>query len=122
MTTKQFGVMLALVVIAGFLGGAVAELVFHATPAFAQGRTEVAQQLTAQSFVLVDKSGRTQAVLGLDNGGPNLYIYTANGKRGALIGLQSNGFPNLILYNPAGGAMVVNLRGLIEEANPQPSP
>ncbi len=122
MTTKQFSVMLVLVVIAGFLGGAVADLLLHGNPAAAELTGERPKVVKAQSFVLADEAGNTQAVLGLENGAPVLCLYDADGKRSAMLGLIK-GSPSLYLYTPgANQAIIVNPRGLISEANPQPSP
>lgn len=123
MSGKQFAVVVVLVVIAGLLGGAMAELLLHGTPAAAQAAGGRPSVVKATSFVLTDADGKTQATLGLEKGLPTLCIYDAAGRRGALLGMNPAGLPNLILYGPKGkDSTVIDPTGLISEANPQPSP
>jgi hypothetical protein len=58
--------MLGGMMVAGMIGGAVSAWYFSGEPAFAQQRFKV---VNAEEFLLVDKTGKTRAGLGLDAGG-----------------------------------------------------
>jgi negative regulator of sigma E activity len=66
MSRRQYLAMLAVVAVAACVGGAVMELVLHASPATAQASAP--RELKAQSFVLVNNAGNTCGSFTLKNG------------------------------------------------------
>lgn len=65
MDRRDYWLMLAAMMLAGMVGGAVSGWYFASEPVFAQQRHKV---VNAEEFLLVDTSGKTRAGLGL---GPN---------------------------------------------------
>jgi len=60
-------------------------------------------EVKANSFLLVDGSGRTRAVLHMmEHGGPGLALYDENGKARAVLGVVSDGTPVFGLYGANG--------------------
>ncbi len=97
MTRKQFVITLAVVVVAGLLGGALSERTYRQRPAFAQ--EDEPQVVRAQQFVVVDDGGKDQAVLGAAPwGGPRLEFYDQEGNERLAVALGTDGNPYLGLY------------------------
>lgn len=98
MTRHQFQILMALTVVSGLLGGAASNLLLRATPALAQG-PEVADEVRAQRFALVDAEGQEQAILGFnENGEPGLVLFDQAGNNRAALVL-TDGNPNLMLWD-----------------------
>lgn len=78
MSRRDYWLMVAAVSLAGMVGGALSAWVFSNAPAFAQQRFKV---VNAEEFLLVDKTGKTRAGLGLDgNGEIGLILVGKGGK------------------------------------------
>lgn len=98
MTGKQFGVLAALTVVAGLLGGAACNLLLRGTPALAQ---DSAGTVRATRFDVVDDAGKTRASLGVSGGAftPALSLYDAAGRRRAVLSLGADGSPGFSLMD-----------------------
>ncbi|MBM4123735.1 MAG: hypothetical protein FJ246_02075 [Nitrospira sp.] len=79
MSRKDYGTMLVLAMLAGLVGGIVSERVFGSESALAQQRSKA---VTSEEYLLVDKSGRARAGLGLDaRGEVGLILLSKDGNR-----------------------------------------
>jgi hypothetical protein len=84
---RQYLSLTVLVVIAGFIGGAVYSQVFMDRPAFAQSAQNVVK---AKQFQLVDGDGNVRAIIGMSpKGHPVLGFTDENGKDRIFLGLTS---------------------------------
>ena len=124
MSKKQFAVVLASVVIAGFMGGMAAELMFRPVPALAGAediQTITAETVKAKSFYVVDRRGKTLAAFGAERGGPSLQMFGTGKQPQLQLTVGGNG-PSLTMYHsPNAEPIVLDRRGLVG-MNPQPSP
>jgi hypothetical protein len=78
MTARQFRILVALTVVAGFLGGGASNLLFRGAPAAAQPATaQVQDEVRARSFVLVDDNGKKRARLGVKEGDAAFALFDA---------------------------------------------
>lgn len=68
MNNKHYWSMLALAIISGFVGGAVASRVFTYQEAFAQKKSSPIEVIEAQEFRLVDENGKTRARVSMQDG------------------------------------------------------
>lgn len=78
--------------VAGFLGGAISQWLVSPHPAYGQlyavpepsrpPNRPAATEVDAQSFVLVDSSGKVQAEIKLDDDGPEIVLYDKKGRVG----------------------------------------
>ena len=66
MNRKEYGMVVALALMAGLAGGLLSGHFFAGEPAIAQQRSKV---VNSEEFLLVDRFGRTRAGLGLDSKG-----------------------------------------------------
>jgi hypothetical protein len=73
MTRLQYSVVLAVAIVSGMLGGAMSERLFSGV-AGAQSRSA---NVSAEEFLLLDKSGKVRAGLGLDDKGEVGLILTS---------------------------------------------
>ncbi|MEI6501177.1 MAG: hypothetical protein WCP21_09155 [Armatimonadota bacterium] len=98
MTSKQFRMLVVVTLVAGFLGGAVCNLLLRGTPATAQGAPNTVR---ATTFVVVDDAGKTRATLGVVGSSfcPALTLYDATGKRRAGLSMGPDGSPGLSTYD-----------------------
>ncbi len=79
MRRRDYWLMLAAMTVAGMIGGALSAWYFTSDPAFAQQRHKV---VNAEEFLLVDKTGKTRAGLGLGpDGGIGLILVAKNGSK-----------------------------------------
>lgn len=112
MNARQFRIALLVLVVSGFVGGALANLLLTGGPAWAQAGPG---RVTATEFQLVDSSGKLRARLGLDGDGVPALVVPAGyvdatehrltnrlGKTGGAFGYDRSGMPGLALRDPAG--------------------
>jgi hypothetical protein len=104
---RQFAVLLMLVIISSFLGGAIFQIIFGHSNLAAKERAVSLQVIKASQFLLVNKDGRIRASLSLENFGgegerPALSLYDGNGKSRADFYLGTNDSPQLIFYDKNG--------------------
>ncbi len=94
MKKHEFRILLLVLLMAGFLGGAVSSLLTVKT-AFAEKKSAPhADFIKAENFELVDKQGRTRAKLTMGSDEePVLLAYDKNGKPTAAYGLNAGGGP-----------------------------
>jgi len=79
MTRLQYSILVAIMLVSGFLGGAVSERLFSASIAGAQPKSG---EVHAEEFLLLDKTGKPRAGLGLDaNGEVGLVLTSKDGNR-----------------------------------------
>ena len=112
MSRSQFGILVAVAVVSGFLGGGASYLLLRGTPAAAQTGTVQAQtpgavqdEVKAKSFRLVDDAGKTRAWLNCFTDSPaTLGFYDAAGKPRATLGYNRNGEPCVVLADEDGMA------------------
>ena len=95
---------IGMLLMSSFLGGAVASAVFA-------GRLQAQPQssiVTAEQLNLVDRTGRLRGLLSAEDerGGVSLSLVDAAGEVRALLGVASNGTPQLRLYDEAGASSV----------------
>ncbi len=123
MTRKDYALMWAFVLLAGFLGGMFAAFLLG-TRAIAKEQDQPKRIIVAEEFRLVDKQGRTRAVLGRDknnevglsllddndvhaslildaHGGATLKMREHSGKQRVALGIL-NGAPTLLLMTQNG--------------------
>ncbi|MCD6600120.1 MAG: hypothetical protein J7L19_06090 [Dehalococcoidia bacterium] len=83
MKRRQYLLLVGLTIIAGLVGGAVSNQVFMARPALAQGKKQYEKVITAEQFLVVDKDGKTRAIVGhpKDVHGIGIWLYDENGMR-----------------------------------------
>jgi hypothetical protein len=76
--------------IAGGVGGALATLLLTGAPVIAQEKSD-AKTITAQEFRLLDKTGKTRAMLGFSaEGEPYLALLDGNESQRIWLGISSN--------------------------------
>ena len=109
MKKKQYWSILALAILAGFLGGAVASRLFTIQPVFAEKKARPEEVIEAQEFIVRDKSGTTRARLYVEefpkNSFPDsvgLTLYNKHGKSGVELFLMGDS-PALGFFNPVNG-------------------
>ena len=79
MTRVQYAILVATMILSGFLGGAMSERLFSGGIAGAQSK---ANEVSAEQFLLLDKNGKARAGLGLDaNGEVGLVLTSKDGGR-----------------------------------------
>ncbi len=89
--TKQFGLVLVTVFIAGLLGGVAASTLFPRP-------SRIAKVLKAERFEVVDKDGKPRALLGvLGTGEPGLQLYDQDENGRVDLSLKPSGRPGLEL-------------------------
>jgi hypothetical protein len=106
MSREQYWPMLVLVILAGFLGGALASRLFTIQPVFAEMETTSLRVIEAEELRIVDQAGNLRVVLksGSREEGPHLLMY---GKTGSNISLGlAHGSPALLLQSGAGRVML----------------
>jgi|GEM_PF-4840699 len=72
MSKKQYGLLLALMVFASFLGGAMSIRISASQPASAEESAAIPKVIKAERFELLDSEGNQRAVLAMTNHGPQL--------------------------------------------------
>lgn len=72
MTRRQYATIILVAAASGLLGGALAGWLLTGEPALAQQRNRV----KAEEFLLIDRTGRTRAGLGLDANGELGFVLT----------------------------------------------
>jgi hypothetical protein len=75
MTQRQYAMVIVIAAASGLLGGAVADWLLTSAPAWAQQRSRV-KSLVTEELLLIDRSGRTRAGLGLDANGELGFVLT----------------------------------------------
>jgi len=80
--------------------------------AHAQGQAQVLQAVQAQSFVVVDKNGKTRAWLGWDKTGTRLVLYDENDNLRAHLGTDKSG--TMLSLNDETGHLGAHLYALME--------
>lgn len=79
MTRIQYAILVATMILSGLLGGVVSERLFSGGTAGAQTKSN---GVSAEEFLLLDKSGKVRAGLGLDaNGEIGLVLTSKDGAR-----------------------------------------
>lgn len=79
MTRLQYAILVATMILSGFLGGAMSERLFSGGIAGAESK---AHEVSAEQFLLLDKGGKARAGLGLDaNGEVGLVLTSKDGNR-----------------------------------------
>jgi hypothetical protein len=66
MNCKQSGLLVALALIAGFVGGSASNWFFMGEPVFAQKPSQPPEVIRAKRFEVVDTAGNTRAILGTE--------------------------------------------------------
>jgi len=87
MKKKQYGLLLALMVVASFLGGAVSSRILWSYAAFAEELTEIRSVIKAERFELLDSEGNQRAVLAMTNQGPRFAMLAPD--HGLLVRLEA---------------------------------
>ena len=89
MNKKQFGLQLALSLLAGLVGGILTSQFFLGTPALAEKKLDPQNVVTAEEFRLVDKEGKIISTWGLYAGGPGMVLFNKKGQFRAVFSLTS---------------------------------
>lgn len=96
MNRKQCSLMVAIAFFASLLGGVFSSQLFEGKQVFAETAWQNAQVVVAGEFRLVDKGGKTCALLRFcPNNGPTLAIIDEGGNVRAAFGLEKDGTPFL---------------------------
>lgn len=94
MTKKQCGLIVVLALLAGLVGGLVSSQLFVGQPVFAETAQQNEKVVVAGEFRLVDKQGKTHAVLKFSpSSGPSLAMIDESGRARAALGLLGDGTP-----------------------------
>lgn len=118
MNWKRYGLVLVLAVMTGLLAGAV----------WGEPQGEAPGVVSAKEFRLIDKDGKTRAILGLfegkgkmtlrpggetgsdlspsEDGHPALCLYDSEGRHRAFLSLRKDGVVRFYLYDKTGGLQV----------------
>lgn len=103
MKKKQCSLMVVLALLAGLVGGMVSSQLFMGQLVFAETAQQNEQVVVAREFRLVDKRGKTRAVLRFSPiGGASLAMLDASGKVRAAFGLVKDGTPFLGMLDKNG--------------------
>jgi hypothetical protein len=96
MSKAKFGFLVFAVIVSGLIGGLFSGRILVPQVALAQGSAKV---IEAGEIRIVDKDGKSRAVLALGEGGePGLKFYDIYGKVRASLELGAYDVPSLILY------------------------
>jgi hypothetical protein len=111
MGRKERWLYLALIIVAGMIGGGISSLflqsgaAFGATHHHAEKKSMAAQSITAHEFVLLDSSGAKRAELHmLADGGPALDLYDSTGVLRASYAITGKDVSRVRFYNSKGSA------------------
>jgi|GEM_PF-1268952 len=100
---KQCSLMVVLALLAGLVGGMVSSQLFMGQLVFAETAQQNEQVVVAREFRLVDKRGKTRAVLRFSPiGGARLAMLDASAKVRAAFGLVKDGTPFLGMLDKNG--------------------
>ena len=103
MNKKQCSLMVVVALFAGLVGGIVSSQLFMGQPIFAQAARQDEQVVVAGEFGLVDKQGKTRAVLKFSPGtGPILAMIDEGDNVRAALGLVKDGSPFLGMLDQNG--------------------
>jgi hypothetical protein len=115
--TNMFGIMVAVALSGGLLGGLVGSWLAAGGPASAEEAPPSPHAVTAESFVLVDKQGKARATLSPSGKGePRLEFLDKDQKPLAVFGLTDEGSPEMELHVKGGKA---NISLLFKDGNPR---
>lgn len=116
MRYKQDFILVALVVVCGFIGGLAAGWVFRTQPAVAQEGVE--EMIDARALQIVDSEGnlRLLVAVGEEDGMPGIALYDAEGKARSVFSLSETGEP-IVTFNNADGELRVAF-GVTDEGGP----
>lgn len=89
MNGKRYGLLVALGLTAGLLGGGLSSRVLFGQPPVAQQPTKPSRILTAEEFQLVDEKGTVRAALSMSMGGPGMILFDKVGKFRAVLSLAT---------------------------------
>jgi hypothetical protein len=87
MNKKQYGLLLALMVFASFVGGAMSSRIFASQAASAEKAAPIPNVIKAERFELLDSEGNQRAVLGMTNQGSQLAMFAPDA--GLLVRLEA---------------------------------
>ncbi len=88
MSAKRYGLLVALGLIAGLLGGGLSSRVLFGQPPV-QEPAKPSKILTAEEFQLVDEKGAVRAALSMSTGGPGIILFDKAGNFRAMLGLAT---------------------------------
>jgi hypothetical protein len=107
MNRKQFLLVIIIVSISSFLGGAFVQFIFHPPEVIAKESVKSATVLKANKFLLTNQKDQIRASLSLDSFGekderPALILFDKDGKPRATLFLGNNDSPEMALYDKSG--------------------
>ena len=107
MNRKQFLIVIILVLISSFLGGAFVQFIFHPPEVIAKESVKSATVLKANKFLLTNPKGQIRGSFSLDSFGgsderPALILFDKDGKPRATFFLGNNDSPEMALYDKSG--------------------
>jgi hypothetical protein len=107
MNRRQYGGLLLVTVLVGFIGGVGANWVLMGALARARETCELPPVIRAERFEVVAQDGKVRATLGIGSAAASglvlsdgLVLTDKNGHPRASLGLAADGAPGLILYDP----------------------
>jgi hypothetical protein len=108
---------------AGFAGGVMASRFSIDRPALASesanaATAEVAKEISAKEFRLVDDHGTTHAALGFIDNGPGLQFFDSQHRPRVVFEMSGNGDPRLFLMDAEGSIRTVLGLGLGADGRP----
>jgi hypothetical protein len=89
MNGKRYGLLVALGLSAGLLGGGLSSRVLFGQPMVAQEPAKPSRILAAEEFQLVDEKGTVRAALSMSMGGPGMILFDKAGKFRAVLSLAT---------------------------------
>jgi hypothetical protein len=89
MNGKRYGLLVALGLAAGLLGGGLSGRVLFGQPMVAQQSAKPSRIVSAEEFQLVDEKGAIRAALSMSMGGPGIILFDKAGKFRAVLSLAT---------------------------------
>jgi hypothetical protein len=100
MGRKQYGLVVLLALVAGFIGGVFSSQIFASRPLFTEKEPRQQKVVVAEKFRLVDETGMVRAALGLTRKGqPGLGMLDKRGLPRIVLGIGKNGQPSLVMWD-----------------------
>ncbi len=105
---RQFAVLAALVVVAGFAGGAASNALLAPRSAEAQLPSETHVMVPEQGIAFRNNQGKIVARIASDPNGGRLDLYDAHEQPGVSLGSRSSGGGTIALYSEDGAGRSIN--------------
>jgi hypothetical protein len=117
MSGKQYGFVLVLAMLTGFVGGLSAGRLDIGEPVFPE--SQATQTIKANAIELIDSHGGIHAALDITtDGSPGLFFYDESHNPRVILDMTDNGDPRLFLFDMEGKIRTVFGLGLGADGSP----